>query len=57
MPVSARYACDTLGVVILVGLAAAAVFAYVKMPRVPRVSLLWIIALAPLLVRPLLLAS
>ncbi|PIL33540.1 hypothetical protein GSI_04163 [Ganoderma sinense ZZ0214-1] len=43
------YACDTLGVVLLVGIAATAVFAYVKLPRVPRASLLWIIVLALLL--------
>ena len=36
----------------MVGVAAAAVFAFVKLPRVPRASLLWIIVLALLLVRP-----
>ena len=48
-----RYACDTVGAVLMVGVAAAAVFAFVKLPRVPRASPLWIIVLAPLLVRPL----
>ena len=52
LTVRARYACDTVGAVLMVGVAAAAVFAFVKLPRVPRASLLWIIVLAPLLVRP-----
>ena len=45
-----RYACDTIGVALMVGMASVAVFTFFKMPRVPRASLLWIIVLSILLV-------
>ncbi|KAM5543027.1 hypothetical protein V8D89_003411 [Ganoderma adspersum] len=43
------YACDTVGAVLMVGIAATAALVFVKLPRVPRASLLWIIVLALLL--------
>ncbi|KAI1791182.1 hypothetical protein LXA43DRAFT_889645 [Ganoderma leucocontextum] len=43
------YAADTLGVFLQVGMASVAVFAYFRLPRVPRASLLWIILIAILL--------